>query len=181
VEVTVAGLGDFADGFATRAGAAHLLHGRRRVLVEAAGAQLGTAVRGNRLTGPVLEDGYDLVYDCVGSPQTIDDALRMLRPGGRMVLLASSGEQTVDWSLVWHRELSVHGRGYYGVEDVPEGGAFPAGRRRALAIALELLARTRPSHLVTHVFRLDEPAAALATSAAGPAAQAIKVTFAPQG
>jgi threonine dehydrogenase-like Zn-dependent dehydrogenase len=181
VEVTVAGLGDFADEAATRAGARHLLHGSRRPLVEAAGAQLGSIVRGNRLTGPVLEHGFDVVYDGVGTPQTVDDALRMLRPGGRLVLLATSAEQPVDWTLLWHRELSIHGRGYYAVEDVPAGGALPPGRRRALAIALELLTETRPGHLVTHVFRLDESVAALATSAAGPAAGAIKVAFAPQG
>jgi threonine dehydrogenase-like Zn-dependent dehydrogenase len=181
VEVTVAALGHAADEVATGAGASHLLHGSRRPLVEAAGTQLGSTVRGNRLTGPVLEHGFDVVYDCVGSPQTIDDALRMLRPGGRLVLLATSAEQQVDWTLLWHRELSVHGRGYSGVEDVPTGAAVPAGRRRAVAIALEVLTETRPGHLVTHVFRLDEPVAALATATAGPAAGAVKVAFAPQG
>jgi hypothetical protein len=35
-----------------------------------------------------------------------------------------------------------------------------------------VLAETRPGHLVTHVFRLDEPVEALATAAAGPAAGA---------
>jgi threonine dehydrogenase-like Zn-dependent dehydrogenase len=181
VEVTVAALGDFADDLATQAGATRLLHGTRRALVEAAADELGSLVRGNRLTGPVIEDGYDVAYDCVGSPQTIDDALRLLRPGGRLVLLATSGEQSVDWSLVWHRELTVRGSGYYGVEDVPDGAQVPAGRRRALGIALEVLAETRPGHLVTHVFRLDEPVAALATASAGPAAGALKVAFAPQG
>jgi threonine dehydrogenase-like Zn-dependent dehydrogenase len=181
VEVTVAALGGFADDLATRAGATHLVHGTRRELVEAAATELGSPVRGNRLTGPVIEDGYDVAYDCVGSPQTIDDALRLLRPGGRLVLLATSGVQSVDWSLVWHRELTVRGSGYYGVEDVPDGAQVPAGRRRALEIALEVLGETRPGHLVTHVFRLDEPVEALATSAAGPAAGAVKVAFAPQG
>jgi threonine dehydrogenase-like Zn-dependent dehydrogenase len=181
VELTVAGIGGFADGFATRAGAHRLIHGSRRTLLEDAAAQLGSTVRGNRLTGAILEDGYDVVYDCVGSPQTVDDALRALVPGGRLVLLGSSGEQRVDWSLVWHRELTVRGSGYYGVEDVPAGAHVPAGRRRALAIALEVLAATRPGHLVTHVFRLDEPVDALATAAAGPAAGAVKVAFAPQG
>jgi threonine dehydrogenase-like Zn-dependent dehydrogenase len=181
VEVTVAGLGPFADDLARRAGASHLVHGSRRVLLEDAAATLGSRVRGNRLTGLVLEDGYDVVFDCVGTTQTIDDGLRALRPGGRLVLLASSGEQPVDWSLVWHRELSVRGSGYYAVEDVPEAARVAAGRRRTLAVALEVLAETRPGHLVTHVFRLDEPVAALATAAAGPAAGAVKVAFAPQG
>jgi threonine dehydrogenase-like Zn-dependent dehydrogenase len=181
VEVTVAGLGGFADDLARRAGATHLVHGSRRALLEGIADQLGTLVRGNRLTGPVLEHGYDVIYDCVGSPQTIDDGLRALRPGGRLVLLASSGEQRVDWSLTWHRELTVRGSGYYGVEDVPAHARVPAGRRRGVAVALEVLAATRPGHLVTHVFRLDEPVQALATAAAGPAAQAVKVAFAPQG
>jgi threonine dehydrogenase-like Zn-dependent dehydrogenase len=181
VETTVAGVGHFADDLATRAGASHLLHGTHRTLVDAAARQLGSEVRGNRLTGPILEDGFDVVYDCVGSEQTIGDALRMLRPGGRVVLLATSSQQSVDWSLVWHRELRIQGSGYYGVEDVPDGAQVPAGRRRALEIALEVLAETRPGHLVTHVFRLDEPVEALATSAAGPAAGAVKVAFAPQG
>jgi threonine dehydrogenase-like Zn-dependent dehydrogenase len=181
VEVTVAALGAFADDLAIRAGASHLVHGTRRALLEDAAAKLGTSVRGNRLTGAILEDGYDVVFDCVGSPQTIDDGLRALRPGGRLVLLASSGEQRVDWSLVWHRELRVQGSGYYGVEDVPGGARVPHGRRRGLAIALEVLAATRPGHLVTHVFRLDEPVAALTTASQGPAAGAVKVAFAPQG
>jgi threonine dehydrogenase-like Zn-dependent dehydrogenase len=181
VEVTVAGLGCFADELASKAGATHLVHGSRRVLLEDAAATLGSEVRGNRLTGLILEDGYDVVFDCVGTSQTIDDGLRALRPGGRLVLLGSSAEQRMDWSLVWHRELTVRGSGYYGSEDVPAGAGVPAGRRRALAIALEVLAATRPGHLVTHVFRLDEPVEALATASAGPAAGAVKVAFAPQG
>jgi threonine dehydrogenase-like Zn-dependent dehydrogenase len=181
-EVTVAGLGPFADDLARRAGATHLIHGSRRVLLEDAATTVGSGLRGNRLTGLVLEDGYDVVFDCVGTTQTIDDGLRALRPGGRLVLLGSSGEQPVDWSLVWHRELSVRGSGYYAVDDVPAGARrVGPGRRRTLAVALEVLAETRPGHLVTHVFRLDESVAALATAAAGPAAGAIKVAFAPHG
>jgi threonine dehydrogenase-like Zn-dependent dehydrogenase len=178
-EVTVAGLDTFADELATRAGATHLIHGSRRELLEAAAVQLGSSVRGNRLTGAVLEDGYDVVFDCVGSSQTIDDGLRALRPGGRLVLLGSSGEQQMDWSLVWHRELTVHGSGYYGVEDVPPSARLPAGRRRGVEVALEILDETRPGHLVTHVFPLEEATAALATAAKGPAAGAVKVAFAP--
>jgi threonine dehydrogenase-like Zn-dependent dehydrogenase len=181
VEVSVAGVTDVADELARRAGATHLLHGTRRALVEAAAGLLGSPLRGDRWSGPVVEDGYDVVYDCVGSPQTIDDALRMLRPGGRLVLLASSGRQEVDWSLTWHRELTVRGSGYYGVEDVPTGARLAPGRRRALAVALELLAAARPGHLVTHVFPLEEAVPALGTAAAGPAAGAVKVAFAPTG
>jgi threonine dehydrogenase-like Zn-dependent dehydrogenase len=62
---------------------------------------------------------------------------------------------------------------------VPAGARVPAGRRRAMAVALELLDQLRPGHLVTHVFELPEIADALATAAAGPRADAVKVAFAP--
>lgn len=178
VHVTVAGLGDEADDLALRAGADELAHGTHRRLVEDLGRVLDTEVRGNRLSGPVLEDGFDIVYDAVAGPQTIDDGLRALRPGGRLVLVGTAGPQDVDWTLVWQRELTVRGTSFYGEERDPRAPGAP--RRRAFDLALEVLAATRPGHLVTHVFRLEDSVEALRTAAAGPAARAVKVAFAPR-
>jgi L-iditol 2-dehydrogenase len=179
VETTMIGLGDFADDHARAGGATHLLHGGRRELVEAAGEMLGTKVRGGVLAGAILEDGFDVVFDAVGSRQTMDDALRMLRPGGTLVLLGTTAEQPLDWTLVWHRELQVRGSGYYGTEDSPTAAAGGSERRRAFSVALDVLLDHRPSDLVTHLFPLEEPVPALGTSAQGPAAGALKVAFAP--
>lgn len=181
IHLTVAGLGHFADPLARRAGADDLLHGTRRELVEAAGGLLGTPVRGNRVSGPLLEHGFDVVYDAVGSTQTLDDAIRMTRPGGSVVLIGTANRQTVDWSFVWHRELTVRGTAWYGDETVPERAHVASGRRRAFQVAMDVLGETRPGHLVTHVFRLDQPVEALATAAAGPGAEAVRVAFAPAG
>lgn len=178
-EIAVAGLGSFADDLARRAGASHLIHGTRTELVEQAAGVLGTSTLGNAISGPVLEDGFDAVFDAVGSEQTLDDATRMARPGGRIVLLGTAAQQSVDWSLVWHRELAIRGTVYYGDEDVPDGAKVPVGRRRAVQVALDILADAAPSHLVTHVFPLDEPVAALDTAAAGPRAGAVRVAFQP--
>lgn len=180
VEITVAGLGDFADGFARRAGARQLIHGTDRDLVERAGAVLGTPVRGNRLSGPLLEDGFDVVYDTVGSEQTLRDATRMLRPGGELVLVGTATERQLDWALVWHRELTIRGTAFFGTADVPDEALVPKGRRREMQIALDVLARQRPDDLVTHVFRFEDHVEALATSAAGPAAGAVRVAFDPR-
>lgn len=179
VETTLIGLGSFADEYARAGGAHRLLHGARRPLIEDAAQALGSPLRGGRLSGPVLEDGFDVVYDCVGSPQTLDDATRMLRPGGTLVLLGTTAEQPLDLTLVWHRELTLRGSGYYAVEDAPAVGGHEAGRRRAFEIALDVLEERRPSELVTHVFPLDEPVPALGTAAAGPGAGAVKVAFSP--
>ena len=179
VEITVAGISDFADHLARAAGAAHLLHGTGRDLVSDAADVLGSPVRGNRFSGLLLEDGFDVVYDCVGTEQTKQDGLRMLRPRGELVLIATAAERQVDWSIVWHRELTIRGTAFYGESDVPQGATVPEGRRREMAIALDVLAQRRPRELVTHVFPLEEHLEALRISAAGPAAGAIRVVFAP--
>lgn len=177
--VTVAGIAAASDRHALDAGAHALVHGTRRTLVEAAASATGTSIHGNRLSGPVLASGFDVVFDAVGSPQTVDDAMRTTRPGGRIVMLATASEQPFDWTLVWVRELTVRGTAYYATEAVPDGAASPGGRRRAMAVALDLLADQPPGHLVTHTFALEDVVAALDTAAAGPAVGAVKVAFDP--
>ena len=171
-EVTVAGLGGFADDLAKNLGAAHLIHGTRTDLVEEARGVTGGVLRKPIMGRPVLDQGgFDIVYDCVGSEQTIDDSLRMLRPGGRLVLVATSGRQKVDWTLVWFRELSIVGTVFYAAE---------ADGRRAMAQAVEVLDHVRPgARMVSHRFGLAEHTDALLTAAKGPGAQAVKVAFAP--
>lgn len=181
VELTVAGLSDAADAHARRAGATHVLHGTRQELVESAGQLLGTTIRGNAVSGPVLEHGFDVVYDTVGNEQTIDDALRMLRPGGELVLIATAPARRIDLFPFWHRELTLRGVSYYTEGVVPDGARIAAGRRREMRIALDVLAQDQPGHLVTHVFPLEESVEALRTAAAGPAAAAVRVAFAPNG
>ena len=173
-EVTVAGLGTFADGLAKDLGAAHLIHGTRTELVEDARGVTGGTLRKPLVGRPVLDQGgFDVVYDCVGSEQTIDDALRMLRPGGLLVLLATSGRQKIDWTLVWFRELSISGTVFYA--DEPTG-------RRAMDQAVELLSDVRPgARMVTHRFGLERHTEALRIAAHGPGAGAMKVVFTPAG
>ena len=170
VEVTMVGLGSVADEVCAHFGAAHVLHGTRGPLLEAAAALTNGILRRPVVGPPVLDGGYDTVFDCVGSPQTIDDGLRLLRPGGELVLVATSGKQRVDWSLVWLRELRVTGTVYYAQR--------PSGRR-VFAAAVDIAMDVRPGRLVTHRFGLDAAPAALRTAAAGPAAGALKVAFAP--
>lgn len=179
VEVTVAGIHDFADPLAERFGAVRSLHGTRGALIEAAGAALGSPVEGGRISGPILARGFDAIYDCVGIEQTIDDAMRMTRPLGAINLIGTASDQEVDWSLVWSRGLSLRGTLYYGDIDVSDRALLPPGCRRAMAVALEVLQRRRPGDLVTHVFPLDEPVGALRVAERGPAAGAVRVAFSP--
>ncbi|MBW3561258.1 MAG: zinc-binding dehydrogenase [Actinobacteria bacterium] len=171
VHITVAALDDSRDAALRAAGAHAVIHGTRRDLVTGAGHALGVRVAGSRLSGPVLEAGFDVVYDCIGSDQTLDDATRMTRPRGTTVLVGTAGRRSVDWTFVWLRDLTIRGTFSYGHVDALDG-------RHAFDAALDILRARRPS-LVTHVFRLEERVTALEVAEAGPAADAVKVAFVP--
>ncbi len=87
---------------------------------------------------PVFSDGFDYVYDCIGSEESLRDSLRVTRHGGKLVLLGTAGPVDVDWSFVWANELDLIGCFGYGRESdgrhtfawalddfaVPEGEVF---------------------------------------------------------
>lgn len=119
---------------------------------------------------PVLDGGVDVVFDCVGSEQTLDLAMRMLRPRGTLVMVGTAGRQKVDWSLVWWRELTVLGTVVYATE---------SDGRRTFSIVREWLTDdTYPADMiVTHRFPLDRYPDALDTATQGPRAKAIRVAL----
>jgi threonine dehydrogenase-like Zn-dependent dehydrogenase len=162
--------GDAGALVCRRLGAAAFIRGTRTEFVEQARGITGGTLR-RPVTGPPLLDrgGFDVVYDCVGSEQTVDDALRVLRSRGELVMVATAGRRRVDWTLVWLRELRISGCVYYGRS--PDGVSD-------LEIAMGVL-RDTPTGLVTHRYSLAQATRALRTAAAGPAAHAIKVVFTP--
>jgi threonine dehydrogenase-like Zn-dependent dehydrogenase len=84
---------------------------------------------------PVLLGGADVVLDCVGSSQSIDDALRLTRPGGSVVLIGMPGiARGVDWTSAWYKALQIQGAYAYGWEDLPG-----RGRIKTMQLAIELL------------------------------------------
>jgi threonine dehydrogenase-like Zn-dependent dehydrogenase len=123
---------------------------------------------------PVLQQGVDVVFDCVALPQSLDLGLHLLRPTGMLVLVGGAGRQRVDWSLVWNRQLTVQGTVNSGPE--PE-----LGGRTTMAQVVDWLAE--PSFaidgLLTHVVGLDDWRTALRIASAGPRAGAVKVALRP--
>ena len=114
------------------------------------------------------------MFDCVGASSTIDLALHLLRPGGMLVLVGAAGKQTVDWSLVWSRELTVQGT-------INSGPEPSLGGRRTMSQVAEWLADPdyRVDGLVTHIFDLDQWQEGLRVASAGPGQGAVKVALRP--
>jgi threonine dehydrogenase-like Zn-dependent dehydrogenase len=125
---------------------------------------------------PVLNCGVDAVLECVGSARSIDDALRLTRAGGVVVLVGlAAAPRGVDWTPIWLREVAVRGSGYYAEETVD-------GRRiRSIDLAMDLLASGRVDlqPLVTHRFALGDWRRAVAVALDKRRQRAVKVVLKP--
>lgn len=86
-------------------------------------AELSRAVR--RRTGSLVLDsgqltsGASLVFDCVGTSESLASALEVVEPGGTIVMLGMPGEVKVDLTGLWLREVSITGAYAYGTERAP--------------------------------------------------------------
>lgn len=125
---------------------------------ERTGGSLHRPVMGKRV---MMGGGAHVVYECVGTDDTLDDALRLARPGGKVVMIGLSGvTKKVDWTFVWLKELSVVGTLCSSTEDCA------GGRRRCYDIILDWMAKGELdlTPLLTHRFRLEDYRRALAMS-----------------
>lgn len=132
-----------------------------------------TRVVKGMLGARVLAGGFDVVYDCVGSKRTIQDSLRLARPGGRVVLLGTSAARGVDWTAVWFRQLQVLGS--YG-RQVEQWGERRIG---TYELVLELISggKLKFERLLTHTFPLADYRRALSAVTDKRASGVIKAAF----
>jgi len=145
--------------------------GTDEVIIESDRDQLYNRIA--RLTGaslfkPILgrgavfgNSGPDILYDCVGTEVTIDDALHLIRSNGKIVILGQSYTQTkkVDWSIQTYKEIEISGAFMYGIENIN------GKRAHAFEFALDFLKHDpeRFRGLVTHFFRIDDYKTAIET------------------
>jgi threonine dehydrogenase-like Zn-dependent dehydrogenase len=126
----------------------------------------------------LLQEGFDAVIDAVGTPGTIHQALRWIRPGGLLVVLgAYLAYGRLDYTPIWFREVRVAGVYAHGMEHF-EGRDVPT-----LALTLELLASRAPLpvNLVTHRAPLREFARAMAIPDNKKSTRAVRVAIVPNG
>jgi threonine dehydrogenase-like Zn-dependent dehydrogenase len=158
---------------ARRLGADELIVPGRGTL-EHLGKLTGATLHYPEIGPPTVLGGFDVVFDCVGSARSVDEALRFTTARGSTVLVGMpSIPKTVDWTTIWYKELQVKGTYTYGVEDV-------AGeRQRTFALALRLLEQGRVDlrPLVTHRFPLREYRTALQTALHTGPHRSIKTAF----
>ena len=147
--VTVADPSAFAASLARQAGADHVVTSGK-FLEET--VQLTGARRYKPMMGPdILMGGFARIYDTVGSPATLNMAMRCLAAGGTLSQVGIWHDVKLDLTPLWLKQQTL--KGVYGC-----GYADYKGKRRHMfEIALEMVdqAKITLDGMVTHVFSLD--------------------------
>ncbi len=118
-----------------------------------------------------LAGGVDVVLDCVGSAQSIEESLAIVRPGGEIVLVGMPGSVRVDLAPLWQREVCLRGAYAYGSERRPEG------TRPTFELAFELVEAARLGRLVSASYPLERYEEAIGHAAAAGHRGAVKIVF----
>lgn len=144
--------------------------GKDTTLAEALSARLHRPILGL----PLVSGGAEVVYECVGSDESLHTAIRFTREGGTAVILGLAAlPRGIDWAPLWLKGITLHGSFAYGIE------TYGGRRVRTMQLALDLMAEGKAdlAPLVTHRFRLEEYGRALKMALHKERHHAVKAIF----
>jgi len=144
----------------------------REALIET-GAQAYMPIVGDEV---FAGGGFPLIFDCVGSGETIKQSLRYAGMRGKIVLLGCAAEiKKLDLTFVWAHELEVKGFQCYGDED------WRGERVHTFQITHDMLLETGApvDQMVTHVYPLGQYRDALSTAMNRRKTHSVKVLLDP--
>ncbi|MGH9182216.1 MAG: zinc-binding dehydrogenase, partial [Acidimicrobiales bacterium] len=118
-----------------------------------------------------LAGGSDAVVDCVGSAQSLAQALAVVRPGGQVIMVGMPATVVIDLTPLWQREVRLQGSYAYGREP------SSPGRRRTFELAFDLVTDARLGRMVSATYPLARYREALAHAAQAGRRGAVKVAF----
>ena len=97
-----------------------------------------------------LQDGPGVVYDTIGSTETVETALRLLTTGGTLVISGVEPPKRFEWTPLYFKELRVIGSNGFGIEEV--GGLAKHAMEHYLDFAAAGMDLTP---VITHRFPLE--------------------------
>jgi len=128
-----------------------------RATARITGAKLYEGMFGSRM----LLGGFEVVYDCVGSRQTLQDSLRWARAGGAVVMVGIKlSPLKLDLNPIWYQEVDLVGLYAHGAE------SWEGETRRTYDLVIELMGRGKLTvdGLITHRFALSQWRRAVSTA-----------------
>jgi threonine dehydrogenase-like Zn-dependent dehydrogenase len=176
VEVAVVARTDAQQALAARLGAHLVVLSEQEpvAIVEELARWSGGVLRQPWDGLPIAHPGFvDAVYDTIGTPATLETALRVMKPRGSISVTGVNAPGRFEWSPWYFKEVRIVGSNAFGVEEV-EGV-----RKHAIEHYLDFVrdGRIDISPMLTHTFRLDEWRTAFTTIARQDRTGAIKVAF----
>jgi L-iditol 2-dehydrogenase len=171
--ITVLARHGFQGAHAERMGAEQIVPARGDylgALADAGGTRLLKPIIGK----PVGVGGFDWTFVCIGGTRGMDDAMRVTRAGGTIVLLGNSSTMNgIDWTPLWLKELTVRGSLCYG----EHRHASPAQNAFEEAATLIASGKAPIRPLLTHTFALGDYRRALETAMDKRGGESVKVAF----
>ncbi len=97
-----------------------------------------------------LQDGPAIVYDTIGSTETVETSLRLLATGGTLIVSGVEPPKRFEWTPLYFKELRVIGSNGFGIEEV--GGVAKHAMEHYFDFVADGLDLTP---VITHRFPLD--------------------------
>lgn len=159
---------------AQQLGAAHVLVWRPigqliRTVSELTGAEALTPWYGR----PMLNGGVDVVYDSVGSAESLEVSVRITKTRGRIVVTGVEMPKEFEWTPLYFKEIALIGSNAFAIEE------YDGRRQHAMQWYLEFLQTKRidVTPIITHRYHLDQYRDAFMTCWDQGRTGAVKVLF----
>jgi threonine dehydrogenase-like Zn-dependent dehydrogenase len=121
---------------------------------------------------PWLMRGAGTIYDTIGSPSTIEIAMRIASPRATIAVTGVEAPRRFEWTPYYFKELTLAGSNAFGIEE------FEGKRQHAFEIYFELVRRGLDlSALITHRFQLTAYRRAFLTLRNHGESRAVKAVF----
>ncbi len=137
---------------AKESGADVVLLSSRKIFEKIAAEISGQIIRPPLGNNWYLTGGADLVFDCVGSTQTLTNALKMARERGKVIVIGMGFPGKVDWNPLYYKELTISGTISFGDDE------FKGEQMNSLEKVYQLIleGKLNLAPLVTHRFEIGE-------------------------
>jgi len=153
--------------------------GARHVLSRPDYGALARLAGGKYFSAPlnrgVVIGGFDVIYDCVADPHTINDALRWVRAGGTVVMVGAhmAPMPRLDLTPIWYHHVRLVGTYGHGMD------AWNGTRKHTYEWVFDQFraGRFEIEGLITHRFPLRDYKEAIRVATSKGKERAIKVIF----
>jgi len=122
---------------------------------------------------PMLRGGFDVIYDTVTSPGTLEIGVRVARSRARIVALGVEPPRRFEWTPLYFKEIALCGSNAFGME------TWQGRRQHAMEWYFEWLREGRidAAPIITHRFSLERYREAFLACRDQGASGAVKVLF----